>query len=554
MENDLQQLDPQQLIDAYLDETLTPEQGAALNAWVKESSENARRFAKSAWLHRQVYDQLHVRDLQQIQDDHSDATDVDYGDVLQQLLAIEQGAGDSGMVDLTEEMKRRGLAQRREKARRAAMSRRGERPGEHGVARAVVIPKALAYSVAAAVAFGLIFAGYAGWLGGKQSATPTLVEQQDADTAGQSLPPVVAHLVGGRGVRWANHTRSTRPGTPLRKGMLQLDAGIAEVRFESGAVATFRGPALIDLRGDNRMALIEGAMVANVPKDAYGFTVDTPTMRVVDLGTEFAMTADAAGDSAVQVFAGEVTAAAFDTQGHLGEAGSVKSRDGLAIDADTRVARTIEVDGRAFEDLAPHVALLYRNLVVNGDFEQGEPGHVTGATLHDVENIRVPGWEDTGPGTLLPYEAASAFDYPNPALHPMPDDHGQAFYAGMAEGSIRQRVDVSGLAGLIDAGQVAFDLSAWLGGYAEQDEYLVLTAHFMDERGRRVGRPAALDPVHVYDRDGESGFVLRESHGQVPARTRSIEIVIENVGHHTPPYVRDGYADNVALSLSVVPD
>ena len=62
------QYDPETLIDAYIDDTLIAEQGAALNAWVKDDPANARRFAKATWLHRQVYDRLHVHDLQQIQD------------------------------------------------------------------------------------------------------------------------------------------------------------------------------------------------------------------------------------------------------------------------------------------------------------------------------------------------------------------------------------------------------------------------------------------------------------------------------------------------------
>lgn len=543
--------DPQQLIDAYIDETLTPEQGAALNDWVKRSPDNARRFAKATWLHRQVYDRLHVADLRQMQDAHDKAKEVDYGQVLQQLAALEASAGDSGIVDLTDEMARRDKEHKRQAARLAATQRAARNAGGASeVARVIVIPKLLVYGVAAMVALGLLTALYAGWMTGRKNLAPPVAHNPGTDAQGQTLPPVVAELVRGDGLVWGDRALSSQPGTELRKGGLVLERGIAEVRFQSGAVATFRGPAVIDLRGDNRVTLIEGTMVARVPEDAYGFTVNTPTMRVVDLGTEFGVTADLTGDSAVQVFAGEVTAAIFDIQGELGRSVSFVAREGVAVDAQTRSTREIEVDGRAFADLAPHVAMLYRNLVVNGDFEAGEPGWVTGDTFPDVENMQVLGWEDAGPGTVLRYDAAAAHDYPDPAVHAVPEGCGQQYYLGMAEGLIRQRIDVADLAGLIDADAVTFDLSAWLGGFMENDEYIQLTVRFLDGRGRPITDPVLLDPVRAADRRGVSGFLQRADTGRVPSGTRSIVIELENIGEANPPYVRDGYADNVSLVLS----
>jgi len=557
--------DPEDLIDAYVDETLTPEQGAALNAWVKQDPANARRFVKATWLHRQVYDRLHVRDLQQIQDvsvpaDGLDSLDRlhagDSGAVLAKLLELEQGADDSGIVDLTEELKRRELERKRRASATASAVRRGAHPGGAETARVLVIPKVLVYSAVAAVVLGLLSVVYvAGWID-RPAETDPVVENPPAEVVpdpggvAPALPPVVAELVRGDGLVWADRSQSTLPGTALRRGFIVIEQGIAQVRFQSGAVATFRAPAVIELRGDNRMALNKGAMVAHVPEQAYGFTVDTPTMRVVDLGTEFGVTAEETGDSAVQVFVGEVTAAAFDPTGQLGTAISLKSRTGVAVDAQTRAGRDVEVDGRAFADLAPHVALLHRNLVVNGDFEQGEPGQVTGDTFPDAENVRVPGWEDFGPGTVLGYAAAARHDYPDPAIHRVPEGCGGQFYAGMGPGTTRQGIDLGELATLIDAGGVTYDFSGWLGGFRDQDEYLLVTARFLDERGRPIGEPVQLQPVRVNDRGSVSGFVFREAAGAVPAGTRRVEIAMENVGDNVPPMVRDGYADNIELVLA----
>ncbi len=44
-------LDPKQLIDGYLDETLSADEQAVLNHWLKESPQNAQQFAQEMLLH-----------------------------------------------------------------------------------------------------------------------------------------------------------------------------------------------------------------------------------------------------------------------------------------------------------------------------------------------------------------------------------------------------------------------------------------------------------------------------------------------------------------------
>lgn len=532
------------MIDAYLDGTLTKSEGEALNRWVKASPEHARTFARATWLHRQVYDAIHVRDLQQL---NAGVDDADPEDILAQLRALEDGSGQEVLINLTPELERREAERKR--ARRRAMAARAQDGDAHATAKVLVIPRLVIYAVAAVVALGLLTALYSGLLSGPRQADP--VAQNDPAGTPDNLPPVVAELVGGNQPVWADASLSARPGSPLRQGLIELTSGTAEVRFRGGAAAVFRAPAIIDLRGDNRMALIQGAMVANVPDRAYGFTVDTPSMRVVDMGTEFGITADAMGNSAVQVFVGEVNAAAYDASGQLGSTASIRSRHGLEVDGTSFQARPIKADGEAFEDLAPHLGLLYRNLVVNGDFEQGDPGRVTGQAYNEAENIRIPGWEDHGPGTVLSYDEAAAHDYPDPARHVVPEDRGRCYYLGMAAGKISQRIDVYALRNLIDGGAVRYDLSAWLGGFETNDEYLLLSVRFLDGRGQPVSVPATLTPVRASDRRQVSAFLQRDRQGGLPAGTRWIEIELDNIGENNPPFVRDGYADNVAIELWV---
>lgn len=83
-----------------------------------------------------------------------------------------------------------------------------------------------------------------------------------------------------------------------------LERGKAEVTFDSGAAVLLEAPVRLKLLSKNRMHL-EGALTARVPESAHGFTVDTAHSKIVDLGTEFGVFADAQ-KSRVLVRRGEV--------------------------------------------------------------------------------------------------------------------------------------------------------------------------------------------------------------------------------------------------------
>ena len=111
-------------------------------------------------------------------------------------------------------------------------------------------------------------------------------------------------------------------GDKLAAGQrLALKSGLAEIAFESGASLILEGPAELILGGENSKAfgkprndnacqLKQGKLVAQAPPSAHGFTVVTPSMRVVDLGTEFGVAVSLAktesSQTEVQVFQGKV--------------------------------------------------------------------------------------------------------------------------------------------------------------------------------------------------------------------------------------------------------
>jgi len=92
--------------------------------------------------------------------------------------------------------------------------------------------------------------------------------------------------------------KSSEPISDLRIGQrLHLLRGLAEIQFRSGAVVTLDGPAdftVGEVAGiqNNSGKLASGKLLARVPAVAAGFTVISPTAKVVDLGTEFGITVE----------------------------------------------------------------------------------------------------------------------------------------------------------------------------------------------------------------------------------------------------------------------
>jgi hypothetical protein len=99
-----------------------------------------------------------------------------------------------------------------------------------------------------------------------------------------------------------------QPGAALFPGRFTLNAGMSEVTFANGAVLLLEAPAELELLGRQRVFLHAGRVVVRVPPEAVGFQVETPRAEVLDLGTEFGVGVGPAGDTTVQVFAGEVEA------------------------------------------------------------------------------------------------------------------------------------------------------------------------------------------------------------------------------------------------------
>lgn len=89
---------------------------------------------------------------------------------------------------------------------------------------------------------------------------------------------------------WDEMGLAVHEGTPLPVGRLKLRSGLARVEFYCGAVVILEGPADLELISANRAFCHGGKLRAHVPKHAHGFTIESPELDLIDLGTEFGMT------------------------------------------------------------------------------------------------------------------------------------------------------------------------------------------------------------------------------------------------------------------------
>ncbi len=141
---------------------------------------------------------------------------------------------------------------------------------------------------------------------------PNSVEmvQKPSETAVESTKPIVAELVETFDAVWRGDSQlQPTAGTPLRQGdMLNLAAGLVQIRFESGALVTLEGPATFVLAERNAARMKLGCTFARASGDALGFTIETPAATVVDLGTEFGVMVERDGSTEVHVFSGLVEA------------------------------------------------------------------------------------------------------------------------------------------------------------------------------------------------------------------------------------------------------
>ena len=165
----------------------------------------------------------------------------------------------------------------------------------HEATAAILLVAALFYGSFTLLAWNLRSSG------NTHSTIPTQVAATADVVSGPNNP--LAQLTRVDDAQWKEEP-ATADNEHVNR-ILQVHTGFAEFEFTQGAKVVVEGPAEFKVCSENSGFLRKGRLVATVPVRAIGFTIETPTAKVVDLGTEFAAEVRNGGTD-VRVFRGAV--------------------------------------------------------------------------------------------------------------------------------------------------------------------------------------------------------------------------------------------------------
>lgn len=278
----MNQNDTLELIDKYIEQSLTEAEGQALRQWLFESDDHMQLFGE--------YTQLHLKIRQQL-------TAEDHSNSLQQVLEAsgafpglepdEQLTGPFPLQDLPE------LPPREQPLATTPPPADQDNDEDKLVAKfgglhvyrktTEVEPRRWSrWGVAAAVGLAV----FVGWWIAQPTPVATLVQQNNLVWDGIESPPAL--------------------GEQLVTGRYGLAEGFAELRFNDGTSVVLEAPVEFKLTGDSAMTLYEGKLAATVAQETDRFTVSTPSTHVIDFGTEFGVGVRRDGATHVAVFDGVV--------------------------------------------------------------------------------------------------------------------------------------------------------------------------------------------------------------------------------------------------------
>ena len=159
--------------------------------------------------------------------------------------------------------------------------------------------------------------------------------------------PIVATLTDSIDAEWVDTTDMPTKGDPLRQGEFILAKGAAEITFEDGAVVTVEGPAVIELESPKGMFVASGKVSAVVSGYATGFTVNTLSASIVDLGTEFGVSVEGDGSCWLYMFKGKANLIA-NRKGQERKSQIVNANEARSVDQMTGKVQDIVLQEKSF--------------------------------------------------------------------------------------------------------------------------------------------------------------------------------------------------------------
>ena len=116
----------------------------------------------------------------------------------------------------------------------------------------------------------------------------------------------VAYLDDSYNAKWDSLINKDAERQYLNTGVRRLLSGVVEVVMDHEVKVLVEAPGEFDLESGNKVFVSKGKIFVDVPNGNTGFTVVTPTARVVDLGTDFGVMVNDQGETEVYVYQGSV--------------------------------------------------------------------------------------------------------------------------------------------------------------------------------------------------------------------------------------------------------
>jgi hypothetical protein len=141
------------------------------------------------------------------------------------------------------------------------------------------------------------------------SALFTFHLTRPATTAGTQAPPAPESATLGRITRslnaeWASHPHE--PGDWIGPGTFRLTAGSVEITFDCGATVLIEGNSTLTLSSPTRARLESGKATVDIPAQARGFVLETPSTLLSQHNSRFGVAVDGDGSAEVHVLQGRV--------------------------------------------------------------------------------------------------------------------------------------------------------------------------------------------------------------------------------------------------------
>jgi hypothetical protein len=147
------------------------------------------------------------------------------------------------------------------------------------------------------------------WTWTPERDLPQQAEQPAGQPAEALLPrPETTAPVLGKWVAQANGVWQQPPALAdgrFKAGLLKLESGAAELRFDSGTIVVLEGPCELMVNTADSAQLLAGTVYVNVTEVSNGFLLATPESQIIDDGTQYAVSVDSE-TTEVHVFDGSV--------------------------------------------------------------------------------------------------------------------------------------------------------------------------------------------------------------------------------------------------------